>query len=188
MTHVALVSFVAPSNCATTNRARSTPTSTHYFSFSFSQPSFCSSHITTSSAHPFVTRGAPPRRTPLPPAVAPRRRCQEEDRRAEGAARAAGLPGGRQGRARYARGEQRERKARDLANLRFKQIWSGEKYDPELHGYMIIVEPGDSAKALEKRSGCPRCAQHSHTINRRILVVIGQITSLRLLASPRHAR
>ena len=43
---------------------------------------------------------------------------------------------------------------RSLVAHRFAQVWEGETYDPELHGYMIVVEPGDSMDALEKESGC----------------------------------
>jgi hypothetical protein len=42
-----------------------------------------------------------------------------------------------------------------LVEQRFTEICSGEPYDYDLHGYMIIVEPGDSVDALEKESSCP---------------------------------
>jgi hypothetical protein len=30
-----------------------------------------------------------------------------------------------------------------------------EPYEPDLHGYMIVVEAGDSVQDLEEESGCP---------------------------------
>jgi hypothetical protein len=45
---------------------------------------------------------------------------------------------------------------RRLVEQRFVQICAGEAYDVDLHGYMIVVEPGDSVAALEDESGgCP---------------------------------
>lgn len=44
---------------------------------------------------------------------------------------------------------------RRLVEQRFAQILNGEPYDSDLHGYMILVEPGDSVSALEEESGCP---------------------------------
>ena len=44
---------------------------------------------------------------------------------------------------------------RRLVEQRFIQICNGEAYDHDLHGYMIVVEPGDSVSALEEESGCP---------------------------------
>ena len=43
---------------------------------------------------------------------------------------------------------------RSLVAHRFAQVWEGETYDPELHGYMIVVEPGDAVDALEAESKC----------------------------------
>ncbi len=43
---------------------------------------------------------------------------------------------------------------RKLAELRFAQVCAGEPYDYDQHGYMIVVEPGDSVDALEKETGC----------------------------------
>ena len=43
---------------------------------------------------------------------------------------------------------------RALASHRFSQILSGEPYDYDQHGYMIIVEPGDSIESLESETGC----------------------------------
>lgn len=31
---------------------------------------------------------------------------------------------------------------------------AGEPFDPDLHGYLIVVEPGDTVAALEKESRC----------------------------------
>ena len=44
---------------------------------------------------------------------------------------------------------------RKLVEERFAQILDGEPYDYDRHGYMIVVEPGDTAMALEEESGCP---------------------------------
>jgi hypothetical protein len=44
---------------------------------------------------------------------------------------------------------------RNLVELRFAQVCAGEAYDPDRHGYMIVVEPGDGAEEIEKESGCP---------------------------------
>jgi hypothetical protein len=44
---------------------------------------------------------------------------------------------------------------RKLVALRFAQVCAGEAYDPDRHGYMIVVEPGDGAEEIEKESGCP---------------------------------
>ncbi len=43
---------------------------------------------------------------------------------------------------------------RALISQRFSQILSGEPYDYDQHGYMIIVEPGDSIESLESESCC----------------------------------
>jgi hypothetical protein len=43
---------------------------------------------------------------------------------------------------------------RQLVELRFAQILDGEPHDPDRHGYLIVVEPGDTAAALEEESGC----------------------------------
>jgi hypothetical protein len=43
---------------------------------------------------------------------------------------------------------------RKLVDLRFAQISAGEEYDPDLHGYAIVVEPGDRADEVESESGC----------------------------------
>ncbi len=44
---------------------------------------------------------------------------------------------------------------RELVEQRFKDICDGEKYEADLHGFMIVVEPGDSVDVLEAESGCP---------------------------------
>jgi hypothetical protein len=44
---------------------------------------------------------------------------------------------------------------RRLVEQRFLDICDGEPYEPDLHGYMIVVEAGDSVQDLEEESGCP---------------------------------
>ncbi|MDP3609455.1 MAG: hypothetical protein U1D41_14605 [Nitrosomonas sp.] len=43
---------------------------------------------------------------------------------------------------------------RALISQRFSQILSGEPYDYDQHGYMIVVEPGDSIESLESETCC----------------------------------
>lgn len=43
---------------------------------------------------------------------------------------------------------------RDLVSYRFSQILSGETYDYDRHGYMIVIEPGDSTESLESETCC----------------------------------
>ncbi len=43
---------------------------------------------------------------------------------------------------------------RALVSLRFAQIMDGEPYDNDRHGYMVVVEPGDSVEQLEHETGC----------------------------------
>ncbi len=43
---------------------------------------------------------------------------------------------------------------RGLAQQRFVQICAGEPYDYDTHGYMIVVEAGDTVDALEKETSC----------------------------------
>lgn len=43
---------------------------------------------------------------------------------------------------------------RALVSYRFSQILSGEPYDYDQHGYMIVVEPGDSVESLESDTCC----------------------------------
>lgn len=42
-----------------------------------------------------------------------------------------------------------------LVQDRFTQICAAEPYDCDRHGYMIVVEPGDTVSELEAESGCP---------------------------------
>src|SRR5205085_2069226 len=42
---------------------------------------------------------------------------------------------------------------RRLVELRFAQICAGEPHDPERHGYMVVIEPGDRLDAIEAE--CP---------------------------------
>lgn len=44
---------------------------------------------------------------------------------------------------------------RDLVECRFDELTNGEPFDPEIHGVLIVVEPGDTATDLENVSGCP---------------------------------
>jgi hypothetical protein len=42
---------------------------------------------------------------------------------------------------------------RDLVHQRFSEICGAEPYDYDTHGYMIVVELGDSIEALEQEVG-----------------------------------
>ena len=44
---------------------------------------------------------------------------------------------------------------RRLVERRLAEVCDGEPYDPDVHGEMIVVEPGDTLQSLEERSGCP---------------------------------
>ena len=44
---------------------------------------------------------------------------------------------------------------RDLVSLRWSQILAGEPYDYDRHGYMVVVEPGDTVEQLEQEIGLP---------------------------------
>ncbi|SFN15292.1 hypothetical protein [Nitrosomonas communis] len=44
---------------------------------------------------------------------------------------------------------------RELVQQRFTEICAGEPYDYDLHGYMVVVEPGDSVETLEQEIGFP---------------------------------
>ena len=44
---------------------------------------------------------------------------------------------------------------RRLVEQRFIDVCNGELYDPEIHGEMIVAEPGDTLTSLEGQSGCP---------------------------------
>ena len=54
---------------------------------------------------------------------------------------------------------------RELVEQRFDDICAGEEYEADLHGFMIVVEAGDSVDVLEKESGCP--ILHSYIGNAR---------------------
>ena len=43
---------------------------------------------------------------------------------------------------------------RSLASHRFSQVLSGEPYDYDQHGYMIVIEPEDSIESLESETSC----------------------------------
>ncbi|AKH38170.1 MULTISPECIES: hypothetical protein [Nitrosomonas] len=44
---------------------------------------------------------------------------------------------------------------RSLVQQRFSEVCAGEPYDCDRHGYMVVVEPGDSVEALEREVGFP---------------------------------
>ena len=44
---------------------------------------------------------------------------------------------------------------RRLVEERFAEICNGEPYDPEVHGEMVVVEPGDTLQSLEGESSVP---------------------------------
>jgi len=44
---------------------------------------------------------------------------------------------------------------RRLVEERFDQVLNGDEYDPDIHGVMIVVEPGDTLDSLEEQSGLP---------------------------------
>lgn len=44
---------------------------------------------------------------------------------------------------------------RELVALRFAQIMAGEPYDYDRHGYMVVVELGDTVEKLEQEIGLP---------------------------------
>jgi hypothetical protein len=43
----------------------------------------------------------------------------------------------------------------ELVSLRWSQILAGEPYDYDRHGYMVVVEPGDTVEQLEQEVGLP---------------------------------
>ena len=47
---------------------------------------------------------------------------------------------------------------RRLVEERFTQVVGDDNYDPEIHGEMIVVEPGDTLRSLEGDSGVPVAA------------------------------
>jgi hypothetical protein len=44
---------------------------------------------------------------------------------------------------------------RSLVAQRFVELAQDEPYDPDVYGYFVVAEPGDSVQALEKETGCP---------------------------------
>ena len=44
---------------------------------------------------------------------------------------------------------------RRLVEERFDQVLNGDEYDREIHGEMIVVEPGDTLESLEEETGLP---------------------------------
>ena len=44
---------------------------------------------------------------------------------------------------------------RRLVEQRFAEVCDGEPYDPDVHGEMMVVEPGDTLQSLEGGSGVP---------------------------------
>jgi hypothetical protein len=44
---------------------------------------------------------------------------------------------------------------RSLVEQRFIDRCAGEEYEDDLHGYLIVVQPGDSVQSLEQESSCP---------------------------------
>ncbi len=44
---------------------------------------------------------------------------------------------------------------RALVAQRFMEIVQDEPYDPDIYGYFIVMEPGDSVAALEQETGWP---------------------------------
>jgi len=43
---------------------------------------------------------------------------------------------------------------RALLDRRFRELSAEEPYDPEVIGYFVLVEPGDSMAAIEAETGC----------------------------------
>ncbi|SFM74332.1 hypothetical protein [Nitrosomonas communis] len=44
---------------------------------------------------------------------------------------------------------------RSLVQQRFSEVCAGEPYDYDIHGYMVVVEPGVSVEALEREFDFP---------------------------------
>jgi hypothetical protein len=44
---------------------------------------------------------------------------------------------------------------RELVAQRWSQVLAGEPYDPAIHGYMVVAEPGDTVEQLEQEIGLP---------------------------------
>lgn len=43
---------------------------------------------------------------------------------------------------------------RKLVKMRFTEICNGDTYNCDRHGLFIVIEPGDTAEAVEQESGC----------------------------------
>ena len=48
-----------------------------------------------------------------------------------------------------------DRDLRQFVEQRFVDMSADDDYDPDLNGYMIVVEAGDTVPAVETESGCP---------------------------------
>ena len=48
-----------------------------------------------------------------------------------------------------------DRDIRDLVVQRFAEVCNGDPYDPDVHGEMVVVEPGDTLQSVEGESGVP---------------------------------
>lgn len=46
------------------------------------------------------------------------------------------------------------REIRVIAQQRLSDMTDGEDYDPDLHGPVVVVEPGDTVEQLEQDLGC----------------------------------
>lgn len=44
---------------------------------------------------------------------------------------------------------------RELVEQRFMDLCAEDEYDPDINGFMIVVEPYEGVEALEEESGCP---------------------------------
>lgn len=44
---------------------------------------------------------------------------------------------------------------RDLVSLRLSQLSNGEPYTPEIHGELLVVQPGDRVNEIERAVGFP---------------------------------
>ena len=44
---------------------------------------------------------------------------------------------------------------RRVVDQSFVDMAADDAYDPDIHGFMIIVEPGDRVEVLEQETGCP---------------------------------
>ena len=44
---------------------------------------------------------------------------------------------------------------RDLLEERFRDLAGDQTFDADAIGYFVVVEPGDTVKALEEATGCP---------------------------------